>query len=308
MDLATVDYVRSLVTELSPAEIAALPGMIRAASGLIERWCKRPLGLRTGIDELYPAGDDPILRSYPVARVRSVSGRPTVALSITNVDPAVTTASAEVPSDDPEGLVGSTLVLRVTRLGVETEATIAFTSLPLQTVAALAAAVTGMGGGWTARAYADTSPWGPDEILAGQGEQAAMGIDARFLIYSTACRWRIDRESGLMTILDDGTGPGFDARRFGPTAGVWEDTPDIGVEDQGLRVRYDAGYDPIPDLIQLATAELVKATFERMATSSVLQSERTASWSWTARQFGEIIGGMPDSVRQVIASYKDTAR
>ncbi len=70
---------------------------------------------------------------------------------------------------------------------------------------------------------------------------------------------------------------------------------------------YDAGYQVIPADVQTAVAELVKATFERMDVSSVLQSERTDVWAWTAREFGEIIGGMPESVRQVVSYYRNHA-
>lgn len=305
MDLAAPDYVRSIVSRIGPAEDAALPAAIAAASRQIRTWCNRELTFRAGIEELIaPELSARIMvREYPIVRLESVRSGLTTALTIGNDDPAARGARVELPTADPGTLVGDRVTLYVRRAGRIQPATVEFATLAEPTVRALGAAIVALGGGWRAEVAADLGDAGVDEILAGQGGIDASAADAELQVYADTLATRVDRAAGVITILPGAGGDPFDSMRFGPLFGLQEDDDAIGEAGPGLRVTYDGGYQVVPEDLQLACAELTKATIERMRTSSVLQSERTDTWSWTARQFGELVGGMPESVLQVIAKY-----
>lgn len=312
MDLTTPDYVLAVVTTLSAAQKTALPQQVAACSALLNRWCNRPLGLQTGLDEAHCPlrGEDALLRSYPVASIDQVAIRPRGIMSVRRTMPA-SFATAEVPSDAPSGHTGSSLVLRAKSLGTWSESTIEFATLRTPTVGALAAAVNALPGWWAGVDGGVVDPdFGTDDIIAGLGPVPAPWTGTatgQLRAYTEQARYRIDRAAGTLALLDEEEFDPFTSFRFGPAGAVFEDG-DQEIGGRPVRVRYAAGYDPIPLDVQSACAELVKATFERFGVSSVLQSERTGSWSWTAREFGEVVGGMPDAVRQVISSYRDHAR
>ena len=317
-DLTTAAYVQSYLPDLSAAELLALPATITGVSRLIQNFTGRQLAARPTSDGtvgpyeeiITPNQRGPVLlREYPVTDICRVSVNPVVALTVQNTDDATNqqarakiTLSAQAVIDG--SVVGGGITLQRYASGTLIPNVISFSAITPPTIQALANAVNAVGGGWSAEVTDGFGLWGVSELVAGDGAQGAMGVDAEFLVYSEDADYECDQLAGTITV-ESGQDDPFTSLRWGPTAGLEFGETSIQGRDRGFRVAYAAGYDPIPDDLQQAVVEAVKAAFERKATSSTLLMEKTDTWSWTVR---DMVKALPDSVVQVLAYYRDHAR
>lgn len=316
--LISAVYAAQYLPDLGDDQVLALPSVILAASRMIRLHCNRYLSRRPSadgtlgpIDQVYTrANRGPILlREYPVNDVFRVSTSPTVILSVANADAAtnqIARARLIRAGDAIGGYTTTGLYLERFASGVQIPTTILFSSLATPTVGALAQAVNATGGGWQASAGAngsgsDYAAWPAAELRSGQGAKGALQGPAEFLAYVEDSPFSRDNEAGVISVDGGGRNP-YTSLRFGPTAGLDFGDEDIRGEYQGVRVVYDAGFEPIPDDLQQATVEAVKAMFERKELSTAKLSERTDTYAWTAREF---IHALPGPVVEVLAYYRD---
>jgi hypothetical protein len=127
--------------------------LITSVSDAIERYCKRDF-ISTAYDELYNGNGDRrlLLRQYPIVSIQSVRYRPVTVLKITNTDTA--TVQARVTC------LNTGLQLVAVKNGVKTTTTAGLTYAGNVTLTALAAAVNGVGSGWSAQVVGDSTNYG----------------------------------------------------------------------------------------------------------------------------------------------------
>ncbi len=218
MDLTTPAFVQTVVTDLTAAQITALPGMVSTASTLIQNWCNRQIGYQAGIDELVDAEESGqiLIRETPVVNIERVASNPTGALYVTNFSGTTQRARIQIPSIDPTGLIGSSIVLETKSLGVTQSQTIVFATAGLGTIADLAGYISVQPGSWMATAEGDFSGWGLDDLVAGQGWQGARQQHTQFNVYGTEPDYSVDRRSGILTLSQSDWNDPFRSARFGP--------------------------------------------------------------------------------------------
>ncbi|WP_435005164.1 hypothetical protein P12x_003058 [Tundrisphaera lichenicola] len=313
-DLITSEYAQGYLA-LSTAQLAALPGAIAAASRQVRNYCGRYLSRRPSADSalgpidevIAPENRGPILlREYPINEILRVSGSPTVALSIRNDGPAVQRAGAMLVRSGSEEAGFATTGLRLDRVasGVKVTDLITFADLAGPTLAALAQAVNALGNGWSATVEDDFGLWGVDELGGGQGMLPARATDARFEVWAEDLGFRrIDDRAGILAVEPSDQADPFNSQRWGSMASL--EQGDDQIRRSPIRVVYDAGYEPIPDDLRQAVAEVAKAILERFGSSSTVLMERIDTWAITYR---DAFDGLPRSARETLAFYRDHAR
>lgn len=236
-DLTTPAFVQSRLPSLTAAQVAALPGLISTASRLIERYCRRRFTLMAHEEVHTPStGGEVSLRAYPVRSIDRIYGDWVPGLSVENGSAAVTRATvglgitAESIEDFPTPTADS-LTLSWWSGGAETKASFPFADHP--TVADLAVAISGLGSGWSAVAMAGYGEWASVDLWMCSPQSAK---------YPRAAYVQIPSQE-------------FSAGGFDPGSGIL-----TGLRCcRQLRVRYSAGYDPIPEDLQEACALAVAA-------------------------------------------------
>jgi hypothetical protein len=173
-------------------------------------------------------------------------------------------------------------------------------------VQALAGAINALSGGWKAKAASGTPAPGllsTLELVGVREPKNALSPGAALDAFTQdASSYDIDRATGILRAYGLGSGGGA----WGPAYG----SPCDGLGDWGsgslgwnqYRVTYTAGFATVPESVAQVCAELVKTTLERLKTDSMLQSETTGKYSWTARQ---AIATLPDWALQALTYYKD---
>ncbi len=315
IDLASLSFVQAQLAAggmtLSTAQTTALPSLITAASGEIQRICRRLFNVNT-YDEIQapyrgqPDKGEPDwvdLSCLPVvvgSVTRCASGR-TTALTVANTSTANQRALVEfTATGDPDVCVTRT-GLKLTRVasGTTTTNTLTFASYP--TVSALAAAVTALGNGWTATASTTLALWPSVDLYGSLGPLSATGTGCSLDLFGLdLAGYSIDHRRGAVYL------PSLRGTR-GVTDWAWgtaaEDETLTGAAGWrgAVRVTYQAGFATVPLVIQEACAEAVKAALYRLKTDDALQSESAKDYSYTLRQ---VVPGLPDGVRQAIHSYR----
>ena len=134
-----LDNLNNLAT--TDDQNTTLSALITAVSCAIEKYCWRSF-FDTSYDELYPGSHrcELLLRHYPLLAVERVAFLPVGVVRITNSSPSNQRATVKVTATGIE-------LINVAS-GVPATTDIAFSAQP--TLAALAAAVNGLGGGWSA--------------------------------------------------------------------------------------------------------------------------------------------------------------
>lgn len=317
-DLITTTYAQRHLN-LSSADLTRLPDAITAVSTLVRKYCGRYLSRRPSldgslgpIDELItpPLGGEILLNEYPINDIFRVSTARTTILSVINNDSSTNqraTVKLLRTGDPITGFTATGLYLERWASAVKIPSTILFTSLPTQTIAALTTAINNLGGGWNAIAEGqgqggaiDYSQWPVTELAGGQGAMGALQDPAGFVAWVDDAEIERDDQAGIITLVNSRDNA-FSATRFGPTMGLQFGDDQVRGANQGVRVLYDAGYDPIPDDLMQACVELVKAMLERKTTSSTFTQERTANWQVRIR---EEISAITEAARQTLALYK----
>lgn len=318
-DLTTSAFVSTLLSAggltLSAGQTAALPYLITAASGEINRLCRRFFAVNSFDDIKAPNRGQPDkgepdwleLTSFPVVPgsiTRCASGR-TVALTVANSD-TTTNARAYVQfttTGDPDICLTRT-GLTLTRIasGVTTSSSLTFAAYP--TVTTLAAAITALGSGWSGTVTDPFGSWASADLYGAIGPLTAVGTPggAQLDVFSYDL-------AGFDVAMSRGAVYLPSARSLRTPAGGWfwptapEDETLFGGAGNrsSVRVTYQAGFSTIPLAIQEACAEAVKAALYRLKTDDMLQSESAKDYSYTLRA---VLPGLPAHVREAMNSYR----
>jgi len=317
-DLTTTGFVATVLSDygdaLSDAQQTAIPGLITAASYEICRMCHRWFAVNTYDDVKAPNRGQPDkgepdwieLTGFPVVvgtMTRCATGR-TVALTVTNTDSATSRALVEfTATGDPDVCLTRTgLTLTRVASGVATTATLAFADYP--TVAALSAAIVALGNGWTTQITDSFSTWASVDLYGPLGPMSARQTPG-------GCQFDVFGDDLYGYNLDLSRGSVYlpSSRSLRTPAGGWywptapeDETLFGGVGNRSaVRVTYQAGFSTIPNNLQLACAEAVKASLARLATDDALQSESAKDYSYNVRS---VLPGLPQHARDAINSYR----
>lgn len=226
-NLASLERLRLVAAGSASTDDRLLEALLAACSDAARQWCGRDFALRE-YDELHDGthAEQLLLRQYPVQAVGSVRGHPRVVLEITNA--AAEQARAAVTRAGLE-LVRVTSGARAVDTSVTWAANV--------TLSAVAAAVTALGNGWQGRAAsghaafpsADLFVPPPDDADRSAGALGCAGAWAGFRLHSQELADYLWSPRGW---LERGCG--------------WEGGP------QAWRVQYTAGYQAVPEAVQLA--------------------------------------------------------
>jgi hypothetical protein len=326
-DLITSDYATTYL-RLSTAELAMLPQAITDASALVRSYCQRIFSRRPSadstlgpIDELItaPHNGQILLSEYPVNDVYRVSTSKTSLISIGNNDPITNQRAVAkmVATGDPiVGLTTTSLYLERWASGVKIPVTILFSSLATPTITDLASAVNETGGGWNALPGGlggsdgtDYSLWPVSELVAG-GAQGALQDDAEFAGWVDDAEFAIDKAAGILTLTNLDENP-FTSIKWGPSSGLTYGDDEIKGEYQGVRVVYDAGYDPIGGTLPIpadlcgAVVDVIKTILAHKTASPTIVRERTVTWEI---QYREIFHALPQQARETLSFYRSRTR
>jgi hypothetical protein len=308
MTLADLVDQPTLVAELAamgltPAEVLLLPEMAPKASRAVRDYCGRDF-TRGTYDELYAVGpgEDLILNQWPVNAIARVASGPTLALSITNVNPVANqraVVALAAAGDVDRGLIASGVSLVTWASGVTTTVIVPFAGN--LTVAALAAAISAAGSGWSATATAPYALWPAADLRAPDGPRDALnGAQASFLIHAQDLGFILDAPSGIVafTVGNDDV---WNSARWGPALSVSYADDRVTGRPGGVRVTYDAGFDTIPGPVIDATVEVVKARIERLRIDFTISSESVKDYAYTTR---ERLPWLTDAARELLHPYR----
>jgi hypothetical protein len=309
------------------AQTSYLANAITAASRAVERYCQR-IFAQANYDEVRQpqAGqwdrnepDTVMLRYPPVSLVSRVSSGRTTALTIANTD-SVTNQRATVSlvwTGDPEVQATAT-GLSLTRVASGAVATTSLAFSTYATIQSLANAINALGSGWVATVGANMGNWSTldsggmfSELYAPAGTQGALnqasGLGARFDVFSVDLQsWDYDSSNGVIFLSPQGgnilSGPGA-PQLFGVSDPLDGFVTGGGQWRAPVRVMYTGGYATIPVGVQQATAEVVKAMLERLATDTTLSSESDGPYTYDAVAVSalEVI---PAPAKQALSQYR----
>jgi hypothetical protein len=299
-------YLDAAGLTLTAAQTALLPTLAASASRAIRRWCRRHFNRRTAIDEVYTAerGAELLLKEFPVSGISRLATSPTCVLAITNTASANQRATVTLTTtgDADAGLVVTGLSLWRIASGVAATDTVLFAGN--LTVQAVADAVNALGNGWSATVTSGYGLWPSADLRAVQGALPAKDQDAELLIHVEDLAFELETETGTVWLASaPGVSDAFRSRSWGP--GYGDDPDDLAIRPtpQGIRVVYDAGFATVPEDVQQACAEAVKAALDRLQADSTLTSERGAQYAYTLRD-NDLIAWLPAAVRQGLAVYR----
>jgi hypothetical protein len=304
---------------LSATQASILPMLITAASREMIRFCgNRPLAAMNFTEILTPEGTrqdrgEPAtarLGRFPVLSItRCATGR-TTALTITNSAADEATVVFVATGDvDFDNLIYTGLTLSRSVAGVVTTDTVTWTTAsPYTTIASVAASINALGGGWSATATTGGSPdvsRFPAAYLVGAREpkDATGSATARLEVYGTPyASYSIERSTGLLSCSGLSWGRGF---------GGWDQWGGWGESAGGgyygwpsVEIRYRAGFETVPEQLQLCCAEVVQLMFGRLVLDPALASETTDKYTWTAHA-KDALANVSDGARATLNYFKD---
>jgi hypothetical protein len=312
-NLASSIYVGKALTQinLAPGEWEYLPDCIGAASDLIRKGCNR-LFYQSVFTETVPVALNGYVRlsQIPVNTVLRVQCSPAEALTVGNSTAATAWISAAITGDASGFTGGPTvtgLILNAESNGSVTSTTITFSSLINQEISTLAAAINGVGNGWSASAGTGYGGWSIAELydaIDGKGASPSDLPDggAIYHVFGSNVANIPHPDDGAKTgmIYVGRINDGGQWARWGP-GGMFDDEY-TNANSGRVKVTYNGGYASIPLPVQMATAELVKGNFERLKTEAYLKSENADKYSYTLAE--ELIGNLPKAVRQTLSEYR----
>ena len=245
-----------------------LPRLAADASASIRAFCHRPFTLAV-YDELYTAvtpSRQIVLNQYPVLSVDRVATCPTQVLSVTNTATSTNQrARAALQSvDNGDGTLTATgITLTSVASGATSAASVPFSSNP--TLSAVAAAVAGLGNGWSASCTGYELEAAAD-LRAPQGGFACKAPSAALFTIHLAelSDYALDARAGILTLGDSPASDPVGSPRWGPawSGGSLDDAASYSGL-QGVRVVYTAGFTAVPADVVVAAVETVKAALER---------------------------------------------
>lgn len=307
-DLITQTWLTSCLAGLNlPSSTTALyPQLTQAASRAIRKYCNRDF-TRTIYDELYtPEPWKPIvLKQFPVNSVLRYSTRPTTVLTVTNTSASVQRATVQLATsgnfDTGQTVTGVTLYSE--SFGLTSTQTVLITAN--QTVQALATAITAAGGGWLGTPDSQFLYRRAADLRQLQGvSPATQNQQALLKIHVQDLAPVVDQATGTVWQDTDSDEDPFQSMRFGPYLETEFGDQELSGSVNGVRIVYDAGWDVIPEEVQQACVEVVKATIERLTTDTTVNTESVGErvlTSWATSAMEEI----PTPALRALARYRN---
>jgi hypothetical protein len=266
--LAEAKRYRHITTTANDQLITEL---INAMTDRIENLAGRHFKARNFVTWYNGTSTDSLpLREYPVLSVKRVAYGAQTAFTVKYSGAAIQ-ATVQVDSDS--------LTLRsVNTSGVETSNDLTFATYP--SVSLLVSAINAVSG-WTATLNTD---WPSDELHVLPGINA--DETAVEITYPDAgARYRLDAQLGTITTLNN---PQFfygDSYRYNALQGNITEYPPPGSMEHGrqsILIKYRAGYETIPDDLNLLCRELVAEAFRLSSRDTSIKSESLGSdYSYT---------------------------
>ena len=284
---------------LGASNPAYLASLITAASDAVRQNCRRELTL-SAYTEYHSGGiyiREPLrLRQFPVLEITRVATSPRPALLVQNVD-SITNQRATVET--------TATALRLVRIAsaVLTTTDLLYSAYP--TVAALAAAVNALGGGWSATVRNDFANWPSADFKPLQGAVTALLGGRDLEMYSETvqpfsawpysageAQWDDGFQGATGWRLDEETGELFG--RF-PRGQL------------NIRVDYRAGFATIPQAVQEACLQLVQDLYQAGLVNSTLKKS-TLGASSVELNVTTSAAQMSSKVQLLLAPYRDYAK
>lgn len=304
-DLITLGQFLDALPNLTTDQQADAPAAITAATVLLESAARRPLAMRS-IDRVYRPGRTRkiYLDSWPVPVCRLRTDL-VVGMTVSNTD-TLTNQIATVQR------TATTLVLYRCASGVESTSTLTLSSYA--TLQALADAVNGLGGGWTATTGTSTanlnlypiSSLNLDYETVGALNQSA---ELR-LYYRDVARFALDTERGVIELTENRPQEfRYPDRAWGVGYG-WSWSSASEPRHAGVRAVYkagyavetadvNAGYQTVPDDLQRIAILTAKAVLDATPNLNVnRESDGTISYG-----LAEAFGPLPDSILRRLGPY-----
>lgn len=251
MALISLSRVVEYLPNFDTDDNTILQSILNASSDLVEKYLGRNIASAT-YDQLYDGHGyrELFLLNYPIISVARVATHPTTVLNISNTNTANSRATVQVTS--------SGITLTRTASAVTTTNTVAFSFDT--TVGAVASAINGFGGGWTATAMAPYESWASADLRAIQGAlNAANSRMCPLVIHAEELSdYAINADLGSLVAPG-----GFRKGRLN-----W-------------RVIATCGFSTTPEPISQVIAELSALVYKSRNVNGRLQSESLGSYSYT---------------------------
>jgi hypothetical protein len=290
---ATQNPALASLNATNPAYLASL---VTAASEAVRRECGREFIL-SAFTEYHSGGiyirEALRLRQYPVAEITRVAASPRPAMLVENVDP-ITNQRATFET------TATALRLVTVASAVLTTTDLLYATYP--TVAQLAAAVNGLGDGWSASVRNEFANWPSADFKALQGAVGALNGGRDLEMYTEMVQpfaaWPLagDFDDGFQSAtgwrLDEHTGELFG--RF-PRGQL------------NIRIDYRAGYSTVPQAIQEACVQLTQDLYQAALVNNTLQKSTLGASSVTLKNTSTAPQLSP-KVQLLLAPYRDYAK
>ncbi len=302
-DLITLEYasVALSIFPMNPAQLNYLPQAISAASAAIRRYTgDRDFTRTTYVKDFAVIQGQVRLDQFPVNQIIRAQSQPTNAITISNGSAQTAQALFTYTGTSWLGQTVTGIMLNWTTNGVPGTASVAFTSN--ETISSLATAINAVGSGWSA-SVGGFGNWAVTELIGGYIARGATGGGAAFSVYAhdltSACYFQDNGQLiGVLNVgqqYQDGIGP-----RWGPTWTSW--TAPVNTSSV-IHISYNAGFSAIPDDLQEATVEVVKAILVRLRLNPYLMSETADKYSYSLVNIN-MIRGLPQWVRDILSTYR----
>lgn len=299
-DLASFTYVETLLAPLRllESEREMITTLKAEASDAIRKFCSRDFNRQTYTEECSPELNGFIaLNQMPVNNVTRIRGYLGTALTITASSSTYQSAWVSWLTTGEwydYSLAYTGIQLNSVANGVA--ATTPFLFANYLTVNLLAAAI-GNVAGWTAFVAGNLGLHASTDLTSSGTTQGAMDGGASLMVYTEdLATTRLDNATGMLWCGRRGLG-GFSGR-WGDDGGDIADASPVG----RVQVTYDAGFTTIPTPVQLACAELVKATIERLRTDA--QKRKNSMGRYNYEITPEQVADLPYAVRCGVAKWR----
>jgi hypothetical protein len=309
-DLITGSYCVQLLSQLGPtdAQLESIPPLIVAASNAIRSWCNRRFDQGIVVETLQAEYDGMIrLARPPINFIKRIQDQPQQALSISNGTANIAYVYPAATGDIATGQTIYGMTLESVTNGVLTSQIIPYLGNP--TIAALATTINSYANGWTASPDPTYGAWPVAELGfsaskgAGPNDQP-WGAALFYVLVDSETTPRFDPEYGQRTgmVWVGRARNGGVATRWGPGGeelfGVWGYQPGI------VKVTYNGGFATVPQEVQLACAELVKAQLERLRAPLILKSEAAGEYRYEIND--RMVMALPPHVLQGLSRWRLT--
>jgi hypothetical protein len=266
--LATLDQAKQDLGITDGVDDTALTEDINQVTALIERICRRKFVARNWRERIDGCQQDKIkLKQYPVVQLTRIAFGYAQAMSIGYSGSGIR-ANAAIYNDYSSSASGGLRLVTISSLGVPTENNLTFASYP--SLSLLAAAVSGVTG-WTATAISNQPSADLNPTAVGNCLNRTLYLTYPDQVWD---EYMMDLQAGLLQ-LQSQISPV-------PLNLVESRTPlRAPYGFQSLLVEYRAGFESVPDDLNMFAREEVKARYEDRQGTNAVKSESVGPFSAT---------------------------